>query len=223
MKRFIRIAVPILLFVYPKPMDFQTEFPEDAPCRLCILQQDGSLLNIIHRTVTGNYAEDANLTFGHCFVCIHCPDAQEPACYGWWPADPDGGDYEGDEGSLHPDAKEAWHCADCVGIDIDTADRLVSHLDQYEAKHRYQVLNQNGTSCIGFCEEMAIIAGQTPILPYGYLSIAGDFSIRGPSLKVRNTDGSSTTEFMEIVQRGSYPLSVGYWWNKQGRIAPPSP
>ncbi|MEC7987945.1 MAG: hypothetical protein VX278_22450 [Myxococcota bacterium] len=212
MKRLLRIAIPALLLSYAKPVDFQTEFQAESPCRFCILQQDGRLGNIIYRAVTGNYAEEANLTFGHCFVCIHCPDADTPACYGWWPQDPEGGDYEGDEGSLHPDAKEPWHNADCIGITAKRADELMSVLDHYEESHRYQVLNNGGTSCTGFCNEMTEHAGATLNLPYGYLTVAGNMSIKGSSLRVRNAAGSTTLDLMKQVQHGTYPLSNGYLW-----------
>ena len=78
------------------------------PCRLCIFQRDGNLSNIIYRSITGKYRGEEEDTFGHCFFCLTCSGIEDIPCYGWWPQDPDGGDFVGDEGSLHPDAKEDY-------------------------------------------------------------------------------------------------------------------
>ena len=122
----------------------QAPSPEQT-CSLCIFQRNSSLYNIAYRSFTGEYNGPEEETFGHCFFCLSCEGIDDIPCYGWWPSDPDGGDFQGDDGSLHPDAKENWDLAQCISISEPQAEQIMIDMDTYEQHHRYQVLNSNGS------------------------------------------------------------------------------
>lgn len=201
--------------ILPNGLDsFQTFSPE-LPCSLCIFQREGSLSNIAYRTITGAYNGPEEETFGHCFFCLRCTAINETPCFGWWPADPEGGDFEGDEGSLHPDAKEAWHSAQCFPISETTAENIMSSMDGYEEKERYQVLNWGGKSCLGFCGD---VINQTPksySLPFGDATIAGDLQVVSPLHNVYNTDNTTPADFMFSIHPLQNHHSNGTFWNQE--------
>ena len=179
-----------------------------------MFQRNGSLLHITHRTLTGNYKGAEEQTFGHCFFCLHCAQNEPPACYGWWPSDPDGGDFEGDDGRLQPDTKEYWSRADCISIDMKRAERLMTYLDQYEQEERYQVINYGGKSCLGFCVDVMSAVQEQVHVPFGSLSISGDLRLTHPAISLHNTDGSTATELMEVLLQPQNPISKDGGWSR---------
>ena len=212
-KKCLFFAVCFSLFIFPRRLAIQRPFQAEHPCRFCVLQRDGQLSQILYRAITGEYHSDSETIFGHCFVCIHCEADQDPICFGWWPMDPDGGDYEGDDGRLSPDLKEPWTKASCISITQEQADVALEVLDTYDQSHRYQVLGQGGSSCLGFCADMTTAVGANPILPYGNLTVTGDMHIEG-ALQLVNADHSSTYELLSGLLTPSFPLSYGTWWSK---------
>ena len=183
-------------------------------CSLCIFQRNSSLYNIAYRTFTGEYNGPEEETFGHCFFCLSCEGVDDIPCYGWWPSDPDGGDFEGDDGSLHPDAKEDWHNAQCVSISEAQAEQIMTDMDAYEKNHRYQVLNSNGTSCLGFCSDILKQTNSTFTLPFGDLSLSGTLDIHEPFVHVQNTDDTLPSTFMKTLPDIIPHHSSGMIWNQ---------
>ena len=186
----------------------------EQTCSLCIFQRNSSLYNIAYRTFTGEYNGPEEETFGHCFFCISCKGIDDIPCYGWWPADPDGGDFEGDDGSLHPDAKENWHTAQCISISEPQAEKLMVDMDIYEKNHRYQVLNSNGTSCLGFCSDILNSTNTSFSLPFGDFSTSGSLKIHEPFVHVLNTDQTLPSIFMKTVSETIPYHSSGILWNQ---------
>ena len=183
-------------------------------CSLCIFQRNSSLYNIAYRTITGEYNGPEDETFGHCFFCLSCKGIDDIPCYGWWPADPDGGDFEGDDGGLHPDAKEDWHNAQCVSISETQAEEIMIDMDAYEKNHRYQVLNSNGTSCLGFCSDILEKTNASFTIPFGDLSLSGSLNIHEPFVYVQNTDGTLPSTFMSTIPNTTPHHSSGMMWNQ---------
>lgn len=184
-------------------------------CRLCIFQRDGNLSNIVYRTITGQYRGAEEDTFGHCFFCLSCNGISDIPCYGWWPLDPDGGDFVGDEGSLHPDAKESWTSAQCFSLSEERSESLMNMLDSYAEEHRYHVLNWGGTSCLGFCEDIVRFAQKDPTLVFGDFTISGDFRIKGAAIYAQNSDNTSASIFMQEVLKPQISFSYGNIWNRE--------
>jgi hypothetical protein len=158
-----------LSLLFAKPV---TEVSEKQ-CLACILQRKGSLPYILRRAIHQS-GPDENLTFGHCFVCIRCPNDPEDYCRGWWPSDPDGGDYEGDDGSIATDENETWNKASCQEISITESKNLRVYLAEYEENNQYQVLNRNARSCLGFCSDVAMQLQWKYRLRAGNLTIPGN-------------------------------------------------
>ena len=202
------------LSVIPSSVENMQAPSHKQTCSLCIFQRNSSLYNIAYRTITGEYNGPEEQTFGHCFFCLSCDGIDDIPCYGWWPADPDGGDFEGDNGSLHPDAKEDWDFAQCISISETQADQLMVDMDIYEQHHRYQVLNSNGTSCLGFCSDVLNQTNATYTLPFGDLSLSGSLFIQEPFVRVRNTDHTLPAVFMRTLQRTIPNHSSGMMWNQ---------
>ena len=206
---------------WPTTLDSSQGFNLEHTCRLCIFQRHGSLSNITHLTLTGDYKGHDDQTFGHCFFCIHCTDLDSPACFGWWPSDPDGGNFEGDEGRLQPDARERWDKAECVSIQADQANTIMSGLDDYPSQHSYQVLNYGGRSCLGFCEDVLKMVNLSVYYPFGQLTIAGDLKLRQPSITIQNGDNSEAESLLDaILEPSSLVTPNGIWnskWYQQSR------
>lgn len=141
-------------------------------CIACIMQRKGNLAYILRRAVHQS-GPDENETFGHCFVCVRCPDDPIDYCRGWWPSDPDGGDYEGDDGKLVRDHNEMWTKASCQAISLQQSEDLRDYLAQYEDQNQYQVINKNARSCLGFCSDVA------DQLQWKYCLRTGDLTIPG--------------------------------------------
>ena len=214
-----------VLSVIPSSVENMQAPSNEETCSLCIFQRRSSLYNIAYRTITGEYNGPEDETFGHCFFCLSCEGIDDTPCYGWWPSDPDGGDFEGDEGSLHPDAKEFWHTAQCVSVSETQAERLMTNMDSFEQNHRYQVLNSNGTSCLGFCSEVLRTVYHPYSLPFGDLSLSGTLQIHEPFMHVQNTDHTPPSVFMNNIHTASPYHSLGMMWNlslheKNPRVAP---
>ena len=217
------LLVLVLVFIPSSLEDLQIPNREEE-CSLCIFQRDSSLVNITYRAITGDYNGPEEETFGHCFFCLTCAGIDDTPCYGWWPKDPDGGDYEGDEGALHPDAKEPWQTAQCISISQDKAEEIMTDIDEYEQHHRYQVLNSNGTSCLGFCTDILKKNNTRYSLPFGYLSLSGSLYIPSAFVRVRSTDYTPPSTFMNSISTTTPNHSQGMLWNKayfeQHRVKP---
>ena len=117
-----------------------------------------------------------------------CVNVRQPLsiCNGWWPSDPAGADYEGDDGVLREDNAEKWHHG--IGKSISRPTALTTYLQSYADNNTYQVINQNGSqSCLGFCEDVSnqLIKYW---LPMGDLSIPGH-AVPGCSHSI-STNGS---------------------------------
>ena len=200
--------------ILPNALDSVQTFSPHHECSICIFQREGSVRNIVYRTITGAYNGPEEETFGHCFFCLRCSGIQENPCFGWWPSDPDGGDFEGDDGSLHPDAKENWHTAQCYTISQTTAENVMLSMDSYEEKQRYHVLNWGGKSCLGFCGDVLAQTQTAFHLPFGNATIAGDLQIHSPLHIVYNTDNTSPADFMFSIHPFQNHHSTGIFWNQ---------
>ena len=149
-------------------------------CMACMFQRKGNIPYIIRRAIHES-GPDENLTFGHCFVCVRCPQPgnEEPIpwCRGWWPADPDGGDYEGDDGRIYSDEEEAWGTVDCIPIREEEALKIKQYVYSYSKEHDYQVINQGARSCLGYCSDVLSQIGWEHKFPFGDFTIPGDMSL----------------------------------------------
>ena len=170
MKRLF--VLPILLI--PLPTAEQAPLRQEHSCQACIFQRNGHLPYILRRYLDEESGPDENLSFGHCFVCIRCPDDNREHCYGWWPADPDGGDYDGDAGALFADHDEAWDTVSCQGITFANAERGKQFIYDYSTNFDYQVINQGARSCLGYCEDVAKELRWDYNLPLNDYTIPGD-------------------------------------------------
>ncbi len=177
----------------PPELEALIERPE--PCQLCVLQRDGSKLDIIRRGIGGDSVPNEEIAFGHCFVCVQCPGSWLPTCRGWWPADPDGGDYEGDEGRLYDDMDEVWQEAACTPLSRARAATLEGYLETYQALNTYQVTNNDtARSCTGFCTDVADVAGVRWFSFMGDYTVPGDVWFEGQ--EERNTTDELPFELM---------------------------
>lgn len=149
-------------------------------CTACVFQREGNLPYILRRAIHES-GPDENLTFGHCFVCLRCPQPgnEEPIpwCRGWWPADPDGGDYEGDDGRIYSDEEETWDRVDCVPIREEEARRIKKYVYSYSKTHDYQVINQGARSCLGYCSDVLSQIGWEHRFPLGDFTIPGNMEV----------------------------------------------
>jgi len=149
-------------------------------CVLCTFQRQGNLPYILRRAIHES-GPDENLTFGHCFVCLRCPQPgnEEPIpwCRGWWPSDPDGGDYDGDDGRIYADEEENWDTMDCVTISETEALRIKTYVYEYGKTHDYQVINQGARSCLGYCSDVLSQISLPHRLPLGDLTIPGTMAL----------------------------------------------
>ena len=153
--------------------------PQDT-CTACFFQRNANLLYILRRAIHES-GPDENQTFGHCFVCVRCPQPGNgepiPYCRGWWPSDPSGGDYEGDGGVIQADHDEQWHKADCISIPKEKALALRSYIYGYGQHNDYQVINQGGRSCLGYCTDVANVLDFKTVHAWGNYTIPGDMQI----------------------------------------------
>ena len=180
----------------------------EQECQLCILQRNGNLPYIIRRYVDEQSGPDENLTFGHCFVCIRCAEDTRDFCKGWWPADPDGGDYEGDEGAIYSDHDEIWETASCQGITLEQAERTKAFIQEYAINFDYQVINQGARSCLGFCEDVAKAIPIPYRLPWGDYTIPGNMSFPEATWHYENSNSTSTVSFLEQQRQSFEELPV---------------
>ena len=160
-------------------------------CMACVFQRKGNLPYILRRAIHES-GPDENLTFGHCFVCLRCPQPgnEEPIpwCRGWWPADPDGGDYEGDDGRIFSDEEETWDTVDCIPIREEEALLLKKYVYSYSKEHDYQVINQGARSCLEYCSDVLNQIGWEHQFPLGDYTIPG--SMKVPSSRWTYPDSS---------------------------------
>ena len=128
-------------------------------------------------TVQTSFANE-NQTFGHCFVCVRCPQNGNenpiPYCRGWWPADPNGGDYEGDGGVINSDETEDWDRIDCISLSSIESQKIKTTIYNYGTKNDYQVINNGGRSCLGYCSDIASVVGLPHELKWNDYTIPGD-------------------------------------------------
>lgn len=173
-----------------------------APCQLCVFQRDGSAWDILRRGIGGDDVPNEEVSFGHCFTCVQCPGAWFPTCRGWWPADPDGGDYEGDEGRIYDDMDEEWGMVSCASLSREEAARVERAMETYEETHTYQVTNNDGArSCTGFCTDIADVAGLRWFSWMGDYTIPGDIRFYG-EYKAENPDQELPYTFMNRLVEG---------------------
>jgi len=179
------------------------ESPE--PCQVCVMQRGGSAGDIARRAVGGALGmsvPNEEISFGHCFVCVQCPGEWLPTCRGWWPADPDGGDYEGDAGKLYDDDDEAWETASCSPLSRERAAAVAAGMASYEAENDYQVTNRGeARSCTGFCTDMADQGGMHWRAFMGDLTIPGDLHFYS-ELVAENPDDETPDDFMNRLVEG---------------------
>lgn len=146
-------------------------------CTACFFQRRANVPYILRRAIHES-GPDENQTFGHCFVCLRCEqpgnDEPIPYCRGWWPADPEGGDYEGDDGIIQADQDEIWHRADCVSVTPKQVLTLRQYIYGYGQTEDYQVINQGGRSCLGYCSDVADVLNVPTVAVWGDYTIPGD-------------------------------------------------
>ena len=171
-----RALIPLLLTFAPAQGPTPAPAPGvgDAPCLVCFFQREANLLYILQRAMEATDAPGENESFGHCFVCVHCEGAGLPDCRGWWPAEPEGHDYEGDPGRLVDDYDEVWERVDCVGMPRAEAEAFRGWMLSYSERETYQVINRGGgRSCLGFCTDAADAVGQPWVASMGDLTAPG--------------------------------------------------
>ena len=163
---------------------------ESDDCTACVFQRKGNLPYILRRAIHES-GPDENLTFGHCFVCVRCPQPGNedpiPWCRGWWPSDPDGGDYEGDDGRIYSDEEEAWDRVDCIPIREEEALRIKTFVYDYGKHHDYQVINQGARSCLGYCSDVLSQVGWAHRFPLGDLTIPGTMDVPATRWSITDT------------------------------------
>jgi hypothetical protein len=218
--RNVGISIPILLsgsvgMFYPKTLSTPPEpIQQNDDCVACMFQRKGNLPYILRRAIHES-GPDENLTFGHCFVCLRCPqpgnDEPIPWCRGWWPSDPDGGDYEGDEGRIYADEEEAWDSVDCVSISNTEALRIKSYVYNYGKDHDYQVINQGARSCLGYCSDVVGQVGLAHKLPLGDLTIPG-------TMELPSSRWGEDNELEYSTQSPPYTVMENMWTRWQSTI-----
>jgi hypothetical protein len=187
-----RLLLGCGLILLPRTLSTPPEsIQQNDECVACVFQRRGNLPYILRRAIHES-GPDENLTFGHCFVCLRCPqpgnDEPIPWCRGWWPSDPDGGDYEGDDGRIYADEEENWDSVDCVSISTSEAIRIKSYVYNYSKEHDYQVINQGARSCLGYCSD---VIGQIDLphsFPLGDLTIPGTMTLPSSRWKETSSD-----------------------------------
>jgi hypothetical protein len=117
-----------------------------------------------------------------------------PNCFGWWPSEPSGADYEGDQGHLRVDNKEKWGHGSCQSISVSKASTAIDYLLAYEANNEYQVINKGGRSCLGFCEDISNELDFNHTLPMGDLTIPGDMSFPHAALQFNQPGSKPSAE-----------------------------
>ena len=175
----IRLMLLLLVLLLPKGINDIQARRSTEYCSVCMFQRDGNPLYILRRAIHESGPSEEQ-TFGHCYVCSICPWDTQPYCNGWWPADPDGGDYEGDEGKLLSDPDERWDSVSCMPATEAAVESLRAMLMEYSENHRYQVINQGGRSCLGFCEDVAAHLDWSIELPLGDKTIPGGLRVLFP-------------------------------------------
>lgn len=203
-KRVCNVSLPIALLwsiVYTYKLSTPPEVIQQGDdCLACIFQRKGNLPYILRRAIHES-GPDENLTFGHCFVCLRCPQPENeeaiPWCRGWWPSDPDGGDYEGDDGRIYADEEEQWDKVDCIPIRQEEAMTIKTYVATYGQHHDYQVINQGARSCLGYCSDVLNQIGWEHRLPLGDFTIPGSMEL--PSS--RWTDTETDTPPSLVVER----------------------
>jgi len=181
------------------------EVAVEAPaCGICLLQRPGDLPAILRRAVGGASVPTEDIAFGHCFVCTQCPGEITPTCHGWWPEDPAGGDYEGDDGLLQADADEVWTTARCAPASPGEVETVRDFVARYDAEHTYQVINrQGGRSCLGFCIDVADQVSLSPRARAGDLTIPGNLRLRGATLSLKNERTETPEDLMfRLIEMG---------------------
>ena len=168
----------------------------EKPCQVCVFQRNSDLSSVFLRLLPFSSPPSEDVAFGHCFICVHCVGSGMPNCFGWWPEDPDGGDYEGDNGQLQSDQNEYWQSASCSAIEEDMANSILNSIQTYPQNNRYQVLNVGGRSCLGFCYDILNNAGLKPIIPYWNASTAGTLQLKEPSSTWTNTKYSHPAQLI---------------------------
>ena len=172
-------------------------------CMACMFQRKGNIPYIIRRAIHES-GPDENLTFGHCFVCVRCPqpgnDEPIPWCRGWWPADPNGGDYEGDDGRIYSDEEEAWDTVDCIPIRKEEALQIKKYVYSYSKDHDYQVINQGARSCLGYCSDVLSQIGWEHKFPLGDFTIPGDMILPSSRWTYENTKVQPQTVMDELFE-----------------------
>ncbi len=183
-------------------------------CVACFIQRDANLPYIIRRAIHES-GPDENQTFGHCFVCLRCPQEGNeqpiPYCRGWWPADPDGGDYDGDGGVINSDETEQWDRMDCISISKTESQQIRTVIYNYGTNYDYQVLNKGGRSCLGYCADVAEVIQLPHQLSLGNYTIPGDMYF--PSAQWSSTVNSiepwyAVEGFFSLQEKDSFTIEI---------------
>ena len=83
----------------------------------------------------------------------------------------------------------------------------------YEKEHTYQVLNQGGTSCLGFCKDIADFANMETSLPWGNYTLAGDMEFPTAELFFFNPKQKTSDQLMYMLtEEMNSPLHQGGLW-----------
>ena len=89
----------------------------------------------------------------------------------------------------------------------------MDQLGRYEAEHDYQVINDQGTSCLGFCEDMASAMDLEYELPMGDLTLTGNMKFPTAPFFVERTEEATPTDLLFfLVETPTLPLSNGTKW-----------
>ena len=172
--RGLNMALVLICWLVGCGCTKHTEPVATAECGVCFFQRPGNLAYIMRRAIGGPHVPSANSTFGHCFVCTQCVGDTKADCRGWWPQDPSGGDYEGDDGQILNDDDEAWTSGQCHEISRREVHQIAHYIDDYTQRTSYQVINRSGgRGCLGFCVDVADQVGMRSVAPVGNLTIPG--------------------------------------------------
>lgn len=210
-KGMLRMVLGSGLALYPTMLTTAPEVPQSTDeCVACVFQRKGNLPYILRRAIHES-GPDENLTFGHCFVCLRCPQPGNaepiPWCRGWWPADPDGGDYEGDDGRIYADEEEAWDRVDCIPISKTESQTIKSYVYNYGKTHDYQVVNQGARSCLGYCSDVLSQIGWPHDFPLGDFTIPSGMNIPSSRWSHDNTE-TPPFQVMESVWQQAQGLDT---------------
>ena len=148
-----------------------------------MFQRDGNPLYILRRAIHESGPSEEQ-TFGHCYVCSICPGTPTPIATAGGQQTPMVAIMRVRRAVIGP--RRALGFGHCMPATEAAVESLRAMLMEYSENHRYQVINQGGRSCLGFCEDVAAHLDWSIELPLGDRTIPGDLHFYSQSTTVRN-------------------------------------